>query len=130
MNEIEKNSGTIRINSELCSKGFAYVAQESWIKAGTIKENILFGAPMEEALYKKVLEACALVSDLNTLPKGDATYVFSRILIFHLFSISSVNLLFRLAKRDLILVVVSELVFHWQELVMRTQKIFTYLMIH
>ncbi len=75
MNEIEKNCGKIRINSELCSKGFAYVAQETWIKAGTIKENILFESTMDEILYKKVLEACALVPDLNMLPNGDETYV-------------------------------------------------------
>lgn len=75
MNEIEKNSGKIRINSELCSKGFSYVAQESWIRAGTIKENILFESIMDENLYKKVIEACALVPDLNMLPKGDETYV-------------------------------------------------------
>lgn len=31
----------------------AYAAQESWIQSATIKENIIFGSPHDEARYKK-----------------------------------------------------------------------------
>lgn len=75
MAELEKSMGKVRIDSNLCSRGFAYVDQECWIKAGTIRQNILFGAPMNESFYREVLEACALTSDLNLFPKGDATFV-------------------------------------------------------
>ena len=36
----------------------------------TVKENILLGAPLEEARYDEVLEACALLPDLEMLPAG------------------------------------------------------------
>jgi ATP-binding cassette subfamily C (CFTR/MRP) protein 1 len=75
MAELEKSSGKVRIDSATCARGFAYVDQECWIKAGTIKENILFGAPMNEPFYRQVIEACALTSDLNLFPGGDATFV-------------------------------------------------------
>lgn len=81
MGELEKSTGKIKIDSAICAKGFAYVGQDCWIKAGTIKENILFGAPMNDAFYRKVIEACALTSDLNMFPKADETYV-SYVLIF------------------------------------------------
>jgi ABC-type multidrug transport system fused ATPase/permease subunit len=33
--------------------GVAYAAQESWVQNETIKDNIVFGAPFDEARYKK-----------------------------------------------------------------------------
>lgn len=38
-------------------------------------ENILFGLPFDEQRYKKVLYACALVSDLKILDDGDDTEI-------------------------------------------------------
>ena len=38
----------------------SYVAQEPWIFAGTIRENIIFGERYDELWYEKVLEACSL----------------------------------------------------------------------
>lgn len=75
MAELEKSTGKVRIDSTLCSRGFAYVDQECWIKVGTIRENILFGAPLNESFYREVVDACALTADLNLFPKGDATFV-------------------------------------------------------
>jgi len=75
MAELEKTGGKLRIDSGICAKGFAYVGQDCWIKAGTIQENILFGADLNEELYARVVEACALTADLNILPAGDQTYV-------------------------------------------------------
>lgn len=49
----------------------AYVSQQSWIQNGTIKDNILFGSELDEKRYQQVLEACALLPDLEVLPGGD-----------------------------------------------------------
>ncbi|KAI0270713.1 P-loop containing nucleoside triphosphate hydrolase protein [Gloeopeniophorella convolvens] len=55
--------------------GIAYAAQEGWVLNDTIRANILFGAPMEEGRYKKVLEQCALVHDLSLFAASDLTEV-------------------------------------------------------
>ncbi|ORZ39148.1 hypothetical protein BCR44DRAFT_1268204 [Catenaria anguillulae PL171] len=49
----------------------AYVADDAWILNATIRENILFGLPMDQAWYERVLAATALDVDLLTLPNGD-----------------------------------------------------------
>ncbi|KAM6182924.1 ATP-binding cassette sub-family C member 2 [Erethizon dorsatum] len=53
----------------------AYVPQQSWIQNGTIKDNILFGSELNEKRYQQVLEACALLPDLEILPGGDLTEI-------------------------------------------------------
>ncbi|KAL4069345.1 P-loop containing nucleoside triphosphate hydrolase protein [Scleroderma citrinum] len=74
------------VPSNLCSwfnlprkGGVAYAAQESWIQNETIilnaKDNILFGAPYDEARYKKVIYQCALERDLQLFGAGDRTEV-------------------------------------------------------
>jgi ABC-type multidrug transport system fused ATPase/permease subunit len=55
------------------SGGVSYVAQESWVFSATVKENILFGTPYDEARYKKVLYQCALEKDLEIMVAGDET---------------------------------------------------------
>ncbi|KAL1965879.1 hypothetical protein VTN77DRAFT_5012 [Rasamsonia byssochlamydoides] len=51
----------------------AYVAQTPWIENASIKDNILFGLPYDQARYRKVLFACALKKDLEMLPDGELT---------------------------------------------------------
>ncbi|RSL78428.1 hypothetical protein CEP51_008215 [Fusarium floridanum] len=51
----------------------AFVPQNPWIEAGTLRENILFGLPCNEGRYQQVLSACALLPDLKALPDGDRT---------------------------------------------------------
>ena len=41
----------------------------------SLKENVLFGLPYDEAKFKAVLEASALVPDLVTLPSGADTEI-------------------------------------------------------
>jgi ABC-type multidrug transport system fused ATPase/permease subunit len=53
----------------------AFVAQIPWIENATIKENILFGLPLDEERYKKVIEACALKKDLEMLTDGGSTEI-------------------------------------------------------
>ncbi|CAI5989543.1 unnamed protein product [Closterium sp. NIES-65] len=53
----------------------AYASQQPLLIEGTVRDNILFGTPLDEALYAKVLDACALHSDLALWPCGDASLV-------------------------------------------------------
>jgi len=53
----------------------AYVPQASWIQHGTIRDNILFGKPLDEDKYKQVLFACCLERDLEILEFGDLTEI-------------------------------------------------------
>uniref|UniRef100_A0A6I8P6M0 ABC-type glutathione-S-conjugate transporter n=2 Tax=Ornithorhynchus anatinus TaxID=9258 RepID=A0A6I8P6M0_ORNAN len=56
----------------------AYVSQQAWIQNSTLQDNILFGSVMEQQYYEKVLEACALLPDLEQLPHGDQTEIGER----------------------------------------------------
>ncbi|XP_012524038.1 multidrug resistance-associated protein 7 isoform X1 [Monomorium pharaonis] len=71
--EITKTSGIIAVNDD--HKGFGYVKQNPWLQRGTIRENILFGKPYDHNKYKNILNACALTSDLNSLPNKDLTAI-------------------------------------------------------
>ncbi|KAK3685122.1 hypothetical protein B0T22DRAFT_428585 [Podospora appendiculata] len=53
----------------------AYVAQQAWLVNASIKDNILFSAPLDEQRYKDVIVACALERDLEILDHGDETLV-------------------------------------------------------
>lgn len=53
----------------------AYVAQIPWIENGTVKDNILFGLPMDRRRYEQVIEACAMTKDLELLMDGDETEI-------------------------------------------------------
>ncbi|KAH9911177.1 P-loop containing nucleoside triphosphate hydrolase protein [Epithele typhae] len=55
--------------------GVAYAAQESWVQSDTIRNNIIFGAPFDEARYNKVISQCALKRDLSLFDAGDQTEV-------------------------------------------------------
>ncbi|KAM4045857.1 ATP-binding cassette sub-family C member 2-like [Anomaloglossus baeobatrachus] len=56
----------------------AYVSQQAWIQNALFQENILFGQPLNKAFYESVLEACALLPDLELLPHGDQTEIGER----------------------------------------------------
>ncbi|KAJ3155346.1 hypothetical protein HK101_001556 [Irineochytrium annulatum] len=55
--------------------GVAYVAQTSWLQNATIKDNICFGEAYDAIRYDRVIRACALVKDLETLEAGDLTEI-------------------------------------------------------
>ncbi|KAE8681622.1 ABC transporter C family member 4 [Hibiscus syriacus] len=73
LGEMHKISGKVK----LCGST-AYVAQTSWIQNGTIKENILFGLPMNEEKYKEVVRVCCLEKDLEMMEFGDQTEIGER----------------------------------------------------
>jgi ABC-type multidrug transport system fused ATPase/permease subunit len=53
----------------------AFASQTSWLQSETIRDNILFNSPFEQARYDRVVEACCLGLDLSELPNGDQTEV-------------------------------------------------------
>lgn len=73
LGEVDLLSGHIEVPS--LTQPVAYVPQTPWLQNASIKDNILFGSPLDETRYQKVLAACALETDLAALPKGDQTYV-------------------------------------------------------
>lgn len=56
----------------------AYVSQSSWIQSGTIRDNILYGKPMDKCRYEKAIKACALDKDINSFSHGDLTEIGQR----------------------------------------------------
>ncbi|XP_054838697.1 ATP-binding cassette sub-family C member 2 isoform X2 [Eublepharis macularius] len=70
LGEMENIKGHINIQGSV-----AYVPQQAWIQNATLKDNILFGSPLDEVRYQEVLKACALLPDLQLLPGGDLTEI-------------------------------------------------------
>lgn len=52
-----------------------YCAQTPWLQSMSIRDNILFSYPYDEARYKQVLEACALVPDMAEFKHGDLSNI-------------------------------------------------------
>jgi len=57
----------------------AYVAQEAWIQNATLRENVLFGKPLDSAVYDKIIDACALRPDLEEFPGRDLTEIGEKV---------------------------------------------------
>lgn len=73
LGELPISSGKVNINGTV-----SYYGQSPWIFAGTIRQNILFSQDFEQTRYNQVMEACALNTDLKSLPYGDQTLVGER----------------------------------------------------
>lgn len=56
----------------------AFCDQEAFIQNATLRENVLFGAPMNEKKYRQTLKATCLMEDLKVLPEGDLTEIGGR----------------------------------------------------
>jgi ATP-binding cassette subfamily C (CFTR/MRP) protein 1 len=50
-----------------------YASQQPFIINGTVRDNILFGLPLDIHFYNRVIKAVCLQDDLVRLPNGDAT---------------------------------------------------------
>ncbi|KAF7845818.1 hypothetical protein BT93_L0457 [Corymbia citriodora subsp. variegata] len=73
LGEMTKTTGTVKI----CGST-TYVSQTSWIQSGTVRDNILYGKPMDEAQYENVIKACALDRDISSFSHGDLTEIGQR----------------------------------------------------
>jgi len=60
------------------SGSVAYVSQTSWIQSGTVRDNVLFGKPMNTEDYEKAIRCCALDKDIENFPHGDLTEIGQR----------------------------------------------------
>ncbi|VVC32370.1 Hypothetical protein CINCED_3A012061 [Cinara cedri] len=70
LRELPLTQGTLSVQGVV-----SYAAQEPWLFAGSVQQNILFGSPMDKERYRKVVSVCALKTDLKQLPYGDRTLV-------------------------------------------------------
>ncbi|DAZ99744.1 TPA: hypothetical protein N0F65_003531, partial [Lagenidium giganteum] len=73
--EIKLQSGSVSIPE---SATIAYCAQDHWLQTGSIRDNILLGLPFDEARYTRTLDACGLLQDINSLTRGDQTFIGPR----------------------------------------------------
>ena len=60
------------------SGAIAYVAQTAWIQTGSVRDNILFGLPYDEARYRSTIKACALEQDIKNFSHGELTEIGER----------------------------------------------------
>nr|XP_032817141.1 canalicular multispecific organic anion transporter 2-like isoform X1 [Petromyzon marinus] len=70
LGELNKLGGSVAVKGQV-----AYVAQQAWIQNASLRDNVLFGRPLDETWYREVLQACALEQDLLALPAGDNTEI-------------------------------------------------------
>ncbi|XVF86793.1 hypothetical protein PTKIN_Ptkin18bG0071200 [Pterospermum kingtungense] len=73
LGEIPKLSGTVHMFGSI-----AYVSQTSWIQSGTIRDNILYGKPLDVEKFEKAIKACALDKDIDSFDHGDLTEIGQR----------------------------------------------------
>ena len=73
LGEVRQLAGTTSVKGNL-----AYFSQAPFIMNATVRDNILFshvGSDVNEELYQRALDCCALRHDLTLLPYGDATEI-------------------------------------------------------
>lgn len=76
LGEVRQLSGTTAVKGKL-----AYFSQSPFIMNASIRDNIIFGhigEAVDEALYQRALDCCALRHDLEMMPDGDSTEIGER----------------------------------------------------
>ncbi|XP_077495367.1 ATP-binding cassette sub-family C member 3-like isoform X2 [Amblyomma americanum] len=58
-----------------CTGRVAFVPQLPAVHNMTIRDNILYGRPMQPDFYSRVIQSCQLTNDINRLNSGDMTEV-------------------------------------------------------
>lgn len=71
----ERSNATAHPGNWNLPSAVAYVAQIPWIENGTLRDNIIFGLPYLADRYQKVIRACALERDLESLSDGEMTEI-------------------------------------------------------
>ncbi|TXT16096.1 hypothetical protein VHUM_00599 [Vanrija humicola] len=70
LGEMKTLSGTVAFGGRI-----GYCQQSAWIQNATIRDNILFGQPWDEAKYWSVIARASLTRDLEILADGDLTEI-------------------------------------------------------
>lgn len=70
LGELVLESGTVTSPPDI-----AFASQTPWLQNETIKDNIIFHTPFEQARYDAVIEATCFGVDLAELSKGDQTEI-------------------------------------------------------
>ncbi|KAG5679349.1 hypothetical protein PVAND_008920 [Polypedilum vanderplanki] len=73
LGELSINSGKIEVNGKI-----SFASQEAWLFSSSVRQNILFGLPMNKVRYRAVVKACSLTRDFELWPDGDKTIVGER----------------------------------------------------
>jgi ATP-binding cassette subfamily C (CFTR/MRP) protein 4 len=73
LKEISILSGDVVVGGSI-----SYTPQQPWIFSGSVRDNILFGEPMDEQKYQEVIRVCCLEHDLSLFPHGDNSLVGER----------------------------------------------------
>ncbi|KAG0213036.1 hypothetical protein BGX33_003167 [Mortierella sp. NVP41] len=71
--DMYKRKGSVKVFGSV-----AYVSQQAWICNATLRDNIVFGKPFDQARYDRVLFASGLLPDLDILAAGDMTEIGER----------------------------------------------------
>ncbi|XP_060665712.1 probable multidrug resistance-associated protein lethal(2)03659 [Drosophila nasuta] len=73
LGELSPEAGNVKLSGRI-----SYAAQEPWLFSATVRENILFGLPLDKQRYRTVVKMCALERDFELLDQGDKTMVGER----------------------------------------------------
>ncbi|KAG8805929.1 hypothetical protein FRC17_005264, partial [Serendipita sp. 399] len=68
--EMRKTRGEVSFSGAI-----AYTPQNPWLANATVRDNILFGNPYDEARFNEVVKACSLEHDFEMLPNGAETEI-------------------------------------------------------
>ncbi|RNA33218.1 multidrug resistance-associated 1 isoform X1 [Brachionus plicatilis] len=70
LGEMYKTKGYLNIDGTI-----SYVAQQAWIQNASVRENIIFGNQLDYKFYNRIIQGCALQTDLDILVAGDKTEI-------------------------------------------------------
>ncbi|KAH9182625.1 hypothetical protein AeNC1_015399, partial [Aphanomyces euteiches] len=73
LGELYQTQGTSDVQGSI-----SYCPQELWIQQMTVRDNILFGSPLDARKYSRVVDACGLLADFEAMAHGDLTMVGSK----------------------------------------------------
>lgn len=59
----------------IVSGSIAYVPQTPWIQNATLRDNILFGKPVDQKRLSEAIRSCCLEQDISALPHGEQTEI-------------------------------------------------------
>jgi ABC-type multidrug transport system fused ATPase/permease subunit len=73
MGQMMRTQGECRLLGSI-----GYVPQEAWLLNMSLRDNIIFGSPYDEAKFNRVIKVCALKRDLSLMANGDQTEIGER----------------------------------------------------